>query len=237
MKQFVIIGLSTFGMRMLEELSQTSCEILIIDKDAEIIEKYKEQVTSSYIADVINQETIKKLIPATIDAAIVDLGDKIEVSILVTNYLSKLGVREIVVKAETDEHAEILTIVGATQVVFPNREAAKRITPLLVSSLLFNYMPISNGLVMAEVKVPEEYVGQTLIEADLRRTRQLNVIAIRKEGESDYEFFSPDYRLQDDDIFLLVGQEKNVTQFSGMDLSVRKSGFTGFFKTLFGRKK
>jgi len=236
MKQFAIIGISIFGERMLEELSETSCEILIIDKDAEIIEKYKEKVTSAYIADVINQETIKKLIPATIDAAIVDLGDKIEVSILVTNYLSKLGIRKIIVKAETDEHAEILNIVGATQIVFPNREAAKRITPLLVSSLLFNYMPISNGLVMAEVKVPDGYTGQTLIEADLRRTQQLNVIAIRKEEESDYEFFSPDYRLQNDDIFLLVGKEKNVSSFSGMDISLRKSGFTGFFKTLFGRK-
>lgn len=237
MKQFAIIGLSSFGKMMLEELSETACEILIIDKNRERVEKYKQVATNAFIADVINEEIIRKLVPSTIDAAIIDLGGKIEVSILVANYLSKMGVRRIIAKADSDEHAEILDIVGATQVVLPNREAAKRITPLLVSSLLFNYMPISNGLVMAEVKVPEKYFGTTLIEADLRRTAQLNVIAIRKEEESDYEFFSPDYRLQDDDIFLIVGNEKNVASFSGTDAPVRKSNIGGFFKTLLGRKK
>ncbi|MEW5818526.1 MAG: TrkA family potassium uptake protein, partial [Spirochaetota bacterium] len=208
MKQFAIIGISIFGKRMLEELSQTGAEILIVDKDREIIEKYKDRVTSAYIADVMNEETIKKLIPSTIDAAIVDLGDKIEVSILVTNYLKKIGVKNIVVKAETDEHGEILEIVGATRVVFPNREAAKRITPLLVSPLLFNFLPISNGLVMAEVKVPVKYYGMSLIEADLRKTKQLNVIAIRKEDDSEYRLFTPEYQLKPNDFLLVSGKEE-----------------------------
>ncbi len=237
MKQFAIIGLSSFGRDMLEELSEISCEIMIIDKNAELVEKYETKATSAFIADAANEESIKKLIPSTIDTAIIDMGDNIEVSVLVTNYLSKMGVRKIIVKAKSDEHGEVLEIVGATQVIFPNREAAKRITPLLVSSLLFDYLPFGNGLVMAEVQVPEKYFGKTLIEVDLRRTRKLNVIAIRKEVESDYEFFSPNYHLQPDDIFLVVGKKDDVVSISGIDLSGRKSGFAGLLKKLLGRKK
>ena len=46
--------------------------------------------------------------PESLDAAVVDMGDRLEVSILVTNYLKKLGVPEIVAKAESDQHGEIL---------------------------------------------------------------------------------------------------------------------------------
>jgi len=235
MMQFAIIGMSTFGQRMLEELSQLDCEILIVDKDRDVIDAFKDKVSSAYIADVINEETIKKLIPPTIDAAIIDLGDRTEVSILVTNYLKKMGVSTIVVKAETSEHGEILDLVGATHVVFPNREAAKRITPILGSSLIFNYLPISNGLVIPEVKAPSKFFGMTLIEADLRRTQGLNVVAIRKEADGEYEFFSPEYRLQPNDLLLVVGGEENIYRFSGQRTGQRGAGLSKIFKNLFGR--
>jgi trk system potassium uptake protein TrkA len=196
MKQFAIIGVSKFGFRVMEELSQIDCEILIIDKDREVIEKLKDRVSYSYIADVLNEETIRKLVPATVDAAIVDLGDRTEASILVTNYLKKIGVPRIIAKAETDEHGEILEIVGATHVIFPNREAAKRLTPMIAFSHLFNYLPI-----------------MSLIEADVRRAYKFNVIAIRKadDEEAGYLFFDPDYRLQGNDVLLVAGNEKDLS--------------------------
>lgn len=237
MRQFAIIGVSSFGMRMLEELSQLDCEILIIDKDREVIEKMKDRATSAYIADVINEETIRKLVPATIDAAIIDLGNRTEVSILVTNYLKKLGVKNIIAKAETDEHGEILEIVGATHVVFPNREAAKRITPLLGSPLIFSYLPIGNGLVIAEVRVPERYFGMTLIEANLRRTQGINVVAIRTDGGGEYEFFTPEYRLNPNDILLVVGPEENILSFSGEKQIVRRKPLSSLFRGLFSRQE
>ncbi|RKX72897.1 MAG: TrkA family potassium uptake protein [Spirochaetes bacterium] len=222
MKQFAIVGLSNFGKRMLEELSQIDVEILIVDKSRDRVELYKDKANASYITDVKNEETIKKIIPEDIDAVIIDLDDSIEASILVTNYLKKMGVKNIIVKADTDEHGEILSIVGASKVVFPNREAAKRITPLLVSSLMFNYMPISSGLVMAEIKIPKSFHGKTLIEADLRSAHGINVIAKRKEGSSDYEFFAPNYKMQPDDIFLVVGKDTDIFSFSDAMIPVER---------------
>jgi trk system potassium uptake protein len=235
-KQFAIIGIHRFAQRMLEELSQVECEILIIDRDPEVIEKYKERARNAYIANVLNEDTIKKLIPQTIDAAIIDLGSRIEASILVTNYLKKLGISEIIAKAETDEHAEILNVVGATQIIFPNREAARRIVPALVTSTLFNYMPISNGLVIAEVKVPKKFIGMNLIDADLRRRFGLNVIAIR-EGEDEYKFFEPEFKLSEDYILLVAGSEEHISSFSGKKYITKKKSVIEFVKHIFGRGK
>jgi len=237
MKQFAIIGVSTFGKRVLDELVEVDCEIILIDKRSELIEMYKDSVTSAYIADVINEETINKLIPVDIDAVVVDLGDNIEASILVTKYLKNLNIGNIVVKAETDQHGEILKIVGADQVVFPYREAAIRVIPMLVSSLLFNYMTIGNGLVMAEIRVPESLIGQSLIESNIRATRGINVVAIRNEETGgSFDFFSPEVRLQIGDILLVVGKEQNVTTFGEADLLERKKGISNFFKYIFPKK-
>ncbi len=238
MKQFAIIGLSRFGRRILDELIDADCELLLIDKSNAVVELYKDKVNAAYVADAINEEIINKLIPADIDAAIVDLGDKLEVSILVTNYLKKMGVKRIIAKAETDEHAEILKIVGATEVILPNKEAAMRVAPLLVSSYLFSYLPISRELVIAEMMVPEELVGKTLIEANMRQKYKLNVIAYRKEDEFEYVYFSPEYRLEANDIFLVAGKEEDVERFVGKpSATASKRGISRIFRRFFTRFK
>lgn len=237
MKQFAIIGLGQFGCTMLEQLSDTGCELLVIDKDREAVEKYRDKATAAYIADAISEEIIGKLVPRTIDAAVVDLGDSLEASILVTNYLKKLGVMRIIAKAESAQHAEILEIVGATEIVLPDREAAKRIAPLLLSSALFSYLPIGLEFAIVEMEVPERYVGRTLIEANLRQEHRLNVIALRRMGRTDYAYFAPDYRLQQDDVLLVAAKEGDVAQFTNARLPAVKKGVPGVFDRLFTRFK
>lgn len=234
MKQYAIIGASIFGKRVLDELILLDCEIILIDKDPDVVDFYKNEVTAAYIANVINEATVTRLVPADIDAVVIDLGDKIEASILVTQYLKKLGVSKIIVKAETDQHGEILSIIGADHVIFPNFEAARRVTPLLVSDLLFNYLPISGGLVMAETGLPEQLEGHTLLEIEIRNSRGINVVAFRRGGQGDYQFFKPEYRFQGDDILLIVGREEDVTAFTGKESATGKKGVGEFFRRIFG---
>lgn len=234
MKQFAIIGLGAFGLRMLEELVEITNEIIIIDKDKEIIEKYKDVAQAAYVTDAINEVALSKIIPENIDAVIVDLGGKIEVSIMTTNYLKKLGIKNIMVKAQTDEHGEVLSMVGATQVVFPDREAAKRITPMLASSLLFNFMPISENLALAEVKVNSFCLGKTLIDANLRKEFGLNVVAMRKIDTDDFQFIrDPSYVFTTEDVLLVAGSEEGISKFSSLEKNTDKKSTAGYFKSLF----
>ncbi len=238
MKQFAIIGLSTFGQRMLDELIGSTAEILIVDRDKEIIDLYRDQVTSSFVADVLKEETIRKIIPEDIDAVIIDLGERLETSILVVHYLNKLGVKRIIAKAETEEHGEILEIVGAHQVVFPNREAARRIAPPLVLSTVFNYMPISKGLVMAEVGVPPKQIGKSLIEADLRKNFRVNAIAVSRSAREEYEFVSPAYVFREEDVLLVVGREEDIRTFSNTAIrGADRRDFRSVMKRFFTRSR
>ncbi len=222
MKQIAIIGLGYFGMRTLEKLRDVEIEILLVDKDSGLIERYKDQVGYAYVADVADGEALRKIVPQGLDVAIVDLGANLEGGILVTSALRKLGAKEIVVKAVGEERGEILELVGATRVVYPDREAADKVVPLLVSPNLFNYMPLGPNLVIAEVKLADRYVGKSLIEANLRRDFGVNVIAIRSEGEDEYRYFSADYRLGREDVLLVAGAEDDVIAFSGVERRAKK---------------
>ena len=234
-KQFAIIGLSSFTRRILEQIESEECEILLIDKDPATIEAYKDRIHRSFIADVLNEATIGRLIPPDIDAVIVDPGDRIEVSILVTNYLKKLGVKKIFVRAETEEHGEILNIIGAEHVIYPNKEAAQRLAPILLTSHLISYMPLSQEMVLAEVKAPPQIVGKMLKDSGIRDIRHLNVVAIRGEKTGqEYSFVTPDYIFLKDDVLLLAGNEANLLEFSDREELQSGSGISGFLKGIMG---
>ena len=238
MKQFAIIGLGAFGQRMLEELLDITNEIIIIDRDKAIIDKYKDIAKAAYITDSINEMAITKIIPPEIVAVIVDLGGTIVSSIMATNYLKKMGVKNIIVKAHSDEHGEVLSMVGATQVIYPDREAAKRITPILASSLLFNFMPISANLALAEVRANENCVGKTLLDANLRKNFGLNVVAMRKIDAEEFFFISdPAYRFTADDVLLVAGSEDRIGKFSRNVELERKSARGNLFRSFFPQRK
>ncbi|MFP4431908.1 MAG: potassium channel family protein [Spirochaetota bacterium] len=234
MKQFAVIGLGFFGLRVLEELLHYDVEVMVLDRDSVAIEAYKDMVGAAYVVDIIREDIIQELVPSDLDAAIVDLGKHLEASILVTNYLKKHGVRRIVAKAETEQHGEILNLVGATEVVFPNREAAKRIALPLISASLFNFVPIGTGLVMAEFIMPEELHGKTLVEADLRGRYRLNVIAARPAHYGEYAFVDPGYVIRPDEMVLVAGSEQDIAKLSGHEADKEKGRMLSGVKKALG---
>lgn len=236
MKQFAIIGLGAFGLRMLEELSELTKEIVIIDKDRDIIEKHKDKASAAYITDAINEDALRKTIPPSIDAVIVDLGGKIELSLMATAYLKKMNIEHILVKAQSDEHGEILQALGATRVIYPDKEAAQHIAPLLASAFLFNYLPISDSFALAEVGVNENCVGKSITELNLRKNYRLNLVAYRKKGNRNFIFLSDlEYRFMDDDILLIAGEELDIIGFSSYSKRKEASFLGNVFDRLLSR--
>ncbi|MBU0935519.1 MAG: TrkA family potassium uptake protein [Spirochaetes bacterium] len=214
MKQFAILGLSYFGKNVLEEMLDLDIDILIVDKDRELIDLYKDQPLSAVVADISSEEILRKILPKNLDGVVIDMGDKVESSILVTSYCRKLGIPRIFVKAVTDGHAEILNLVGATNVVFPNREAAKRVTPLLVSSGMLNYLPVSGNLVIAEVEVPDNLFGVSLLKANIRKSQGVNLISIKSGEDEEYGMVDPEYIFQPGDIALVSGSDEAIENFA-----------------------
>ncbi|MDC7224808.1 MAG: TrkA family potassium uptake protein [Spirochaetales bacterium] len=230
MKQFAIIGVDTFARSLLEELISVDCEILLIDRNREVIDFYKDDVTEAYVADVMNEETINRLIPTDIDGVIIDLGSNIEAAVLVTNYVKKMGLDNVHIKVNSDRHGEILEIIGADHIIYPDREAARRLTPMLLTTTLFNFVPIGNGLVMAEVSPPDKLIENQ--NNDIRRTFGINIIAFRR-AKGEYHFYRREHVFEKDDILLVVGSEEDIVGFTNKELIASPHRFPTLLKRLF----
>lgn len=248
MKHFAFIGLGSFANSMLERIAEISDQIIAVDENEDRIEHVKELVSAAYTMNLLDEEAFERIFNEPTDVAIVDVESNGPELLLVTYRLKKLGVPEIIVKSNSQEYEEILRLVGATRIVNSDKEAALRVTPLVLSSALTNFMPISGELVLAEVIAPEFVVGKTVIEVDMRRTYHINVVALKPAAErSDHEasegiFHDLDakYRFNTGDVLLVTGNEDDVFAFSGIqrmpDHEKRKFGFTSLLKNKFFRK-
>ncbi|MDR2494714.1 MAG: TrkA family potassium uptake protein [Spirochaetaceae bacterium] len=243
-KQIAILGLGHFGKSVLEELLELNTEVLVIDKDRDLIDVYKDAPVHAAVADILSFETLRKILPESVDAVVIDTGERIEASILAASYCAKMRVKIIIAKAETESHAEILELVGATKVIFPNREAAQRVTRQIFSASLLNYLPVGNNVVIAEMAVPPDMVGKMLAGSGLRENYGLNLLAVRSGG-GEFLHCAPDYLFKENDIGLFSGNEENINRFTQKPPDVeRQSVVAKLFKlgasrisTLFHSKK
>lgn len=218
MLQIAIIGLNTFAKRMIDELSEVGAELILVDRDPVVIDKYKSKAKECFVADVIKIGSLSKIIPATIDAAILDFDDKLEPSILATHYLRQMGVKNIVVECQNDTHGELLKLAGATQIVFPELEAAKRICPQLLSRNLWNYIQLGQDFAMAEVEIKEELVGTSVKDSRFRVKYGLNIIASRNPGSDTLNPINdPEYVFTKGSSILVAGSNSSIEAFINHD--------------------
>lgn len=214
MKHCAIIGLGQFGKCMLESLVKRRFEVLVIDQGEDKIQWARDLATKAVRADALNYDLFKELIPEDLSIAIIDLGDHMERSILVANYLHKLGVQQIIVEAVNAEHAEILEIVGATRIVYPELEAAERLAGLLAGQGRLDYFPVGEAFSLVEILAPQRWVGKTLIELNLPKSAKVMVVASRKSGDpqdtESWGLVAPDQPIVADDIMLVAGSVKDI---------------------------
>ena len=140
-KQVVIIGLGRFGSSVVETLSKKGCEILAIDNREENVKAITEYATHAVQCDATDIRTLKEVGVQNMDIAVVSIGEDVEASVLIVMALKELGVKEIIAKAVTPLHTRILEKLGATQVVYPERDIAIRVathivTPNIIDSLV-----------------------------------------------------------------------------------------------------
>ncbi len=248
MRQYAFVGLGSFSMSMLERIAEVTDQIIAVDDDPTRIEHIKEMVSTAFTVDLLDEEAFERVFHEPVDVAVVDIESNGAAIPLVTFRLKKLGVQEIIVKSNSEEYDNLLRLVGATRVVNSDREAALRVTPLVLSSSLTNFMPISGDLVLAEVIAPSFVIDKTVVEMDLRRTHHVNVVAVKyaiervanESGEDVFHDLDTTYRFKQGDILLVTGKESDVFAFSGVqktsDQEKKRGGFATLLKNMLNRK-
>ena len=219
MRQFAVIGLGRFGWSVAKTLSEKGHQVLAIDKDEELVQSVSEFVTESVQVDSTDEKALKVVGVMNVDVAVVAIGTNLEASVLTTLILKELGVQHIVARAVTDEHGKVLEKVGATRVVFLERDMGSRIANSLISPSVLEHIELSSDFSIMETVPPKEFIGQSIRDLDIRAKEGLNIIAVRKtepseEGRCDLDVApKADYIVKQGDVFVIIGTNENLDKF------------------------
>ncbi|HDP95335.1 MAG TPA: TrkA family potassium uptake protein [Candidatus Aminicenantes bacterium] len=214
MKKFAIIGLSSFGINLALTLAKHSdVEVIAIDEDERKVNQIKDLVTRPITMDGTNRENLESIGIKEMDCVVVSMGPSLEPSIIAVHLLKELGARKIIAKALSEDHEKILTLVGATEVSYPERDVARKIGSRLRFDNLLDYLPIESGFMIQEIAPPDSFVGKTLAEIHLRKKYNVTVIAIKSLiPEETHINPGADFVVKESDILLVFGTEGDISK-------------------------
>lgn len=180
MKKIMVIGLGSFGMNLIRTLSKKKIELIAVDINKDRVNEIKDLATQPVSMDATNKDNLNSLGVNDLDCVIVSCGPDLEASILIVHLLSEMGISRIIAKALTEDHEKILSLVGAHEVLFPERDIAVKLANQLLSPNLMDYIPLDSGFVIEELAPPDFFVGKTLEQIAMRKKFNINVIGIKQ---------------------------------------------------------
>lgn len=215
--KFAVIGLGSFGSNVAKTLYEKGNEVLAVDKDKEKIEEVKSYVSHAVSMDSADKENLQALGIQDMDVVVVSLGPEMESSILTVLYLHEIGAKRIVAKALTEDHAKVLDAVGATEVIYPEKDMAIKTALKLSNPNILEYLPLISGFEIQEIAPPEKFIGKCLRELDLRNKYGIQVIAIKELIPEKITYIPrADFVIKDSDILIIMGEEKQLAKLNSI---------------------
>lgn len=208
----MVIGLGRFGAATAAQLRHLNKEVLAIEKDPLLVQKWSGQLTHVVEADATDIDALRQLGASDFASAVVGVGTSIEASVLITANLVDLGVKHIWAKAITPSHGKILSRIGATHVIFPETDAGRRAAHL-VSGRLLDYIEFDDDFAIVKMYPPKETHGFTLQESGIRSKYGVTVVGVKSPGE-EFTYASPNTKVTSRDILIVSGQVDLIERFA-----------------------
>ena len=212
-KHVCVVGLGLFGAGLARALAR-HCEVLAIDRDIGRVNAISNDVQRALCIDARDLQALSSVVTADFDEAVVSVGGGIEASILCALHLKRIGVPKIRAKAQSTDHAEILTAVGASQVVFPELETAERLALRMVNPNLLDFIPLARDYRVTDLVPPAGFLHRSLVDLQLRNRYGLFIIAVKRRSE--FVFLpEPGFVIEPRDVLVIIGRERDILALEG----------------------
>ena len=211
-KSFAVIGMGRFGQSVVEELIKKEVDVLVIDRDPEMIAKMSKIATHAVTLDTTDAVALKEVGIASIDHVVVAIGEQLQSSILTTLILKDLGVKRVTVKVQNADHAKVVLKLGADEIVQPEQQSGKRLASKIVSDNVLDYIDLNESHSFIVVNATEKIIDSTIINLDVRNKFNINVVAIRREGNIIIP--TADDVIEKEDQLLLIGKNTDLDKFN-----------------------
>ena len=209
-KQYLVIGCGRFGSSVAKKMCQLGNEVMVIDKDEDSINNIAELVTHTAIVDVTEERDLKSIGLGNFDVVIVAISSDIRASIMATVMAKEMGVPQVVCKAKDELQAKVLYKIGADKVVFPERDMGIRLAYNLASENILDQINLDPEYSIMEIVTPQNWVGKTIIELNLRAKYDITVLAVKTQSGLKV-MPSPNYKMQEKNILIIIGNTDKIS--------------------------
>ena len=210
-KKIAVIGLGRFARQIARQLYKDGAEVIAVDKDRRRVDNISDSVTVAVRMDCTDEQALRSQGIDKVDTAIVGLREDFEAMVMTTVLLKSMEIGQIICRAERDIHADILRRIGADVIIQPEDEAAMRWSARLTAPHIRDRMEFAPGFSLIEYEAPKMFDGKSLIELDLRRQFNVNLIALtRKDKSKVINVPTPGTKIYEGDILWVVGSEEDL---------------------------
>lgn len=211
MKTVAVVGLGKFGYYIAKSLSKLDVTVIAVDNNEQRVQEISEYIENAFVLDSTNKHALEEVGIVELDTVIVSIGENIEASILSVMALKDLGNKNIIAKAITTTHGEILAKIGASKVVHPEKIAGRALVKNLVENVNFEKIDLSNSMRIIKFVAPSNTVSKTFKEIEIK-THDAKLIAYKSGGEwfTDIE---NSHKIKEDDLLAYLGDAKKIESF------------------------
>ena len=210
----VVIGLGRFGSAVADSLVRMGQEVLAIDEDQALVDRWADELTHVAQADTTDDEALRQLGVADFDRAVVAIGTDIEASVLTVLALAEAGVADIWAKAITRKHGAILERVGAHHVIYPEYSMGQRVAHMITGGMM-DYIEFDDEFSIARTLAPSFTWDKTLAESAPRSKHGVTIVGVKRTGE-DFTYARPDTMVTRHDQLIVSGPTRMVEKFCNL---------------------
>jgi trk system potassium uptake protein TrkA len=185
MRRIGIIGGGRFGASLAQCLAERGMEVLLLDRNRGVVDRMAGIVAKAMEGDATEEGTLDAAGFKDCDIAIVAVGSDMESSVLTTLSLKEMKIPMVVAKAASDLHGRVLRRVGADRVVYPDKDMAARLARTLVAPSVLDYVEVSKGVSVLEIKAPLQFVSKSLADSKIRKEYGVTILVLRRAPQPD----------------------------------------------------
>ncbi len=211
----LVIGLGRFGAATAGQLQRLGREVLAVDDDAVLVQKWAERVTHAVQADARSLDALRQIGAQDFSIAVVATGSSIESSVLITANLVDLKIPQIWAKAISQSHGKILARIGANHVIYPEAEAGERVAHL-VSGRMIDFIEFDDDFVLVKMYPPKPIRGLSLTESQVRSKYRITVVGVKSPGKP-FTYATEQTVVSNHDLIIVSGTEADIDRFASLD--------------------
>lgn len=208
----LVIGLGRFGAATAGQLQRLDRDVLAVDEDPALVQKWSERVTHAVQADARSIDALRQIGAQDFSIAVVAVGSSIEASVLITANLVDLKIPQIWAKAISQSHGKILSRIGANHVIYPEAEAGERVAHL-VGGRMIDFIEFDDDFAVVKMYPPKPIRGISLSESGVRRKYGITVVGVKSPGK-DFTYATPDTVISNHDLIIASGNSKDIERFA-----------------------